>query len=239
MNLLLSAHADDIAYSLGGALLQGYIDPSTATLVTVFQRSLYAPYVLPGAMVEEASAIRYAEDLTYAAQIGLKHQGLGLEDATLRGYPDLDCIFTVANYGQDPGAAASINTIQSFLDQQTAIERLWVPLSIGNHIDHVLLFQAVLGWQAPTALEIIFYEDIPYAGFEELANIAPWVQQVIGPAQPEIIDISVHFAKKLQNLAVYDSQVSTADIELVKLHAQRIVPGLAVERVWRRKKVKT
>jgi len=62
------------------------------------------------------------------------------------------------------------------------------------------------------------------------------VQQVIGSAEAEIIDISEQFEKKLKNLQIYGSQVSQDDIELVKLHARRIVPDLAVERVWRRKK---
>ncbi|MEG4121575.1 hypothetical protein QUA43_29410 [Microcoleus sp. N9_B4] len=237
MNLLLSAHADDIAYSLGGALLKGYISQITATLVTVFQRGLYVPYARPKASVEEASAIRDAEDLAYAAKVGLKHKGLGLRDVTLRGYPDLeDSIFTVTDYRQDPGAVESIETIQSFLDEQTEMTRLWVPLAIGNHIDHVLLLKAVLGWKAKPELEVIFYEDVPYAGFEELDSIETWVQQVIGSAEAEIIDISEQFEKKLKNLEIYGSQVSQDDIDLVKLHARRIVPGLAVERVWRRKK---
>lgn len=232
MDLLLSPHADDIAFSVGGALLQGYM--SKATLVTVFEHSSYIPYADPTVSVEQASAIRHAEDLAYADKLGLRHMGLGLKDTTQRGYLDLEEIFTVTDYRKDPSAVQIIQTIQSFLNQHTEITRLWVPLAIGNHIDHLLVLNSVLTWKADPKPELIFYEDIPYAGCETLQNIQTQVYQSIGFLEVETIDLGDRLEEKLTNLKIYASQVSQEDIDLAKLHAQRIVPGLAVERVWRK-----
>ncbi|NEO44067.1 MAG: hypothetical protein F6K55_07980 [Moorea sp. SIO4A3] len=234
MDLLLSAHADDVAYSIGGLLLKGYCHEPK--LVTVFQKSIYAPYSVESGSSEAVICnIRYAEDIAYANKLGLQHEGIGLKDVTLRGYTNLDTIFTVTDYRQDPDAEASIQAIQSFLNTQTGVTRLWVPLGIGKHIDHIILQKAVLLWSATSSLEKIFYEDVPYTGFEELSTIETWVQQTLGAAELEMIDICQHLEEKLQNLQLYSSQVSSEDLERVKFHAQRIVAGTAVERIWRQK----
>lgn len=232
MDLLLSAHADDIAYSIGGILLKGYCQQSK--LVTVFEQTTFVPYTTkPANSIEEATAIRHAENIAYANKLKLEHYGMGLKDATLRRYTDLDTIFTVTDYRQDSGAEESIQVIHNFLDTQTQMQRLWVPLAIGNHIDHVILQKAVLSWQATFSCELIFYEDVPYTGFETLDSIDRWVREILGSTKVEIIDITQEFAAKINNLKLYASQVSSEDIERVRFHARRITPERAVERIWR------
>ena len=231
MDLLLSPHADDIAYSIGGILVQKYI--ANATLVTVFQRSSYLPFVETVSSVEEAMAIRYKEDFTFAKKLDLNYGGLGLNDTTQRGY-DLDLIFKLTDYRQDPDSLKIIQALHSFFDQCVEITRLWVPLAIGNHIDHLLVLNAVLEWQTDYQPELIFYEDIPYAAWQDLNDIETLVHQKIKSAKPENIDVSECFEEKLENLKIYVSQVSPDDIESVKFHAQRILSGLAVERIWRK-----
>jgi LmbE family N-acetylglucosaminyl deacetylase len=235
MDLLLSAHADDIAYSIGGILLKGYCQQSK--LVTVFEQTTFVPYITkPVTSIEQATTIRQAENIAYANKLQLEHYGMGLKDATLREYTDLDTIFTVTDYRQDSGAEESIRVIHNFLNTQTEMKRLWVPLGVGNHIDHIILQKAVLSWQTTFPLELIFYEDVPYTGFETLNSIDTWVRQVLGSTQVEIIDITYQFEEKLSNLKLYASQISSEDIERVKFHAQRIMPGFAMERIWRQVK---
>lgn len=232
MELLLSPDADDIALSIGGILLSGYL--KNATLGTVFQQSSYIPFVNTKATVDQASAIRFAEDIAYSNKVGLHHIGLGLKDTTQRGYLDFESIFQVTNYQQETDAIEIIQVIQSFLSAQTNLTRLWTPLGIGNHIDHILVNKAVLSWQADYDTEIIFYEDIPYASWQELNSIEIEIYKNIGSAKPEIIEITPWLQDKLENLQIYSSQISQAEIDSVKLHAQRIVNGLAVERIWRK-----
>jgi LmbE family N-acetylglucosaminyl deacetylase len=239
-NLLLSPHSDDIAFSLGGALLQGQIP--NATLATVFEYTSYIPYSEDENLsIDEVTNIRRAEDQAYAKQMGLVFTGLGLNDASQRGYVDWKELFNVRDYRQDAEATIIINAIHSFLNQQKNFTCLWVPLSIGNHIDHVLVHQAALQWwtesqQRQSQIEIMFYEDIPYAGTVELDEISDFIYQKIGLAVSQIIDISSAFPKKLNNLKFYASQVGSEDLDLVQKHADRIVPGKAVERVWRKQK---
>lgn len=231
MHLLLSPHPDDIAYSLGGTVLKGYI--KEGVLVTIFQRSSHVPNIHPSASLEEGSAIRYQEDKAYAEEVGLAYQGLGLKEAMDRGYQDFAAICREDNYLTDASIKDNICMIQSFLEQQ-AVSTLWVPLSIGYHIDHVIVNRSVLDWETKKKLEIIFYEDIPYAAYVNHDEIHSWITEHIGPVEEEWIDIGAEFQEKLRNIEIYKSQLNEQDRAGLVSHAKRLVPGFTMERIWRR-----
>lgn len=233
MHLLLSPHPDDIAYSLGGAVLKGYINEGI--LATVFQRSSHVPNINLKASIDEGSSIRFKEDRAYAQRVGLAYKGLSLKEAVDRGYRDFDAICKKDSYLTDHSRVENNRVIQSFLEElleRQQITTLWAPLAIGYHVDHVMVSRAVLNWKTKKKLEIIFYEDIPYAAYLDRASLDQWIIQQIGPAKEELIDISAVFQEKMRNIEIYKSQINEQDVAGLKQHALRLVPGFATERIW-------
>lgn len=81
--LLISPHQDDIALSLGGAILSGYFS-RPILILNIFTMSSYAPLYSEMHDMFKVSKIRADEDDAFAKSLGLVHIDLGLKDALLR-----------------------------------------------------------------------------------------------------------------------------------------------------------
>jgi LmbE family N-acetylglucosaminyl deacetylase len=117
--------------------------------------------------------------------------------------------------------------------------RLYVPLTVGNHVDHHVVRQAAEKWES--SLErLIFYEEYPYAEQPEalalvIGDGSEWAEEII-PITQEALDA------KATAVATYRSQISTfyTDTEeiAVRLKAYGAVIGqgqCCAERYWRRR----
>jgi LmbE family N-acetylglucosaminyl deacetylase len=80
--LLISPHPDDIAYSLGGALLVNFFE-MPIVIVTAFSTSMTALYYDGRRDVSSITKVREAEDNEFAHRVDATLLRLGLEDATL------------------------------------------------------------------------------------------------------------------------------------------------------------
>jgi LmbE family N-acetylglucosaminyl deacetylase len=80
--LIISPHSDDIAFSIGGALLSHFF-PEPLMMVTVFTRSISADYFDGPHDEKTITAQRESEDRAYAGRIGSGMVRLGLPEATL------------------------------------------------------------------------------------------------------------------------------------------------------------
>jgi LmbE family N-acetylglucosaminyl deacetylase len=117
--------------------------------------------------------------------------------------------------------------------------RVFVPLTVGGHVDHRLVRQAAEVWDAPTG-ELVFYEDYPYA--EQPGALLA----IVGDGswwRAEGVSLTEQaLAIKTAAIGCYRSQISTffADIDemasRVRTYATSVSGGKDwAERYWFRK----
>jgi len=210
--IFLSPHLDDISLSCGGIVNHLHnkgVDveiwsffagiPKFITL-TPFAQSLHDRWNLS----IDAPGVRREEDINACKVLG----------ATNKHFDYLDCIYRMDEQGkpiirkeedlyqdistsQFPLVKEISNLIQSKI---TLDDVLVAPLTIGNHIDHQVIYHAVMNFSE----NLMFYEDFPYVINTE--NHHTHFQNLK----------SVHFnlseeniKKWYESIAAYKSQIST------------------------------
>ncbi|AYF26931.1 MULTISPECIES: PIG-L deacetylase family protein [Micromonospora] len=216
--LLVSPHPDDVAYSCGG-LLATVGRPAHATLMTVFTRSAWAlPKRLRRAGTRIISAQRREEELRYCRLRGLAdYQPLGFDDASLRGYDDEAEISSPADTDNLRGA---VEDAVATAVRASGADTVLAPAAVGNHIDHLLVHGAVRGAVREGTL-VLFYEDLPYAGQHELADVERTLRNERGLLPYTDIDISQVVEQKVRGMHVYSSQTDDECVRETLRHARR------------------
>lgn len=225
--LLLAPHCDDIAYSLAGRLFSGAENGRRLQLLTIFSQSTFAPYAPYVTSQAQISALRHAEESRFCAALHLEHHSLGLAEAPLRGYPDLDSLFTDDGLPPDDPMVECLAQRLRQYSEGAAPARVFAPLGIGGHVDHLITraaAQRVFGDVCP----LFFYEDLPYAGELTPAELARQLARDTRGLRPLITPLGDWLPDKLERLAAYASQVAGKDLESVVTHAH-LIGG---ERVW-------
>lgn len=226
-SLLLGPHCDDIAYSLAGRLISGAESGRHLQLLTIFSESRFAPYA-PGVTSQaQVSALRHAEESNFCAALHLEHARLGLAEAPLRGYPDVDSLFIDSDvFLEDPMVACLEQCLRQRIERSVPA-RVFAPLGIGGHVDHRITraaAQRVFGNVCP----LFFYEDLPYAGELAPAELDRQLARDAQGLRPLLTPLGDWLSDKLECLAAYASQVAGKDLESVVTHAH-LIGG---ERVW-------
>jgi LmbE family N-acetylglucosaminyl deacetylase len=160
-NIYLSPHFDDAAFSLGALIASG----RGGVLVNLFTRSAYVAAGSPDAtpeVVDRISALRDAEDLAFAQRHGLRRIVLGADEPKLRGRDPFDA------KGLDEDVAQIGDRLASTLTELVTdgrSHRVFAPIGIGGHVNHLAVRDVVLSWveHAPPEIEVYFYEDLHYA----------------------------------------------------------------------------
>jgi LmbE family N-acetylglucosaminyl deacetylase len=183
---------------------------------------------------------RRDEDAECARILGCGIRWLGLPDAIYRG----------DRYASDAALYGALDPEELALAQHLAEELhglpetdeaavFFVPLGVGSHVDHQLVFEA--GRQlARRGVEVWAYEDLPYAIHspealrERLARLGPAVGSM------ELSGVTGWLDRKVAAVAAYDSQVPvifrfTDDFAgAIVDHARNAgEPSGAAERFWR------
>ena len=159
----------------------------------------------------EAMAARRAEDQEYARSIGVEIVFLNQPDAVFRDY------YGDALMGPPrPEDAPPVRELRRALASLEP-DRLYIPFSIGGHVDHRQARRAACaiapGPGLPNVRDILFYEDFPYAlnvGFERLDQLEPDVMACLQPKAvltPEYVQLGGFLEKKTDNLRSYSSQM--------------------------------
>src|SRR5690606_13120137 len=131
--------------------------------------------------------------------------------------------------------AAELPLVNTLCDQMRALpahHQLYVPLTIGHHVDHQLTRIAAERAFAPSSL--VYYEDYPYAQKPDaLAGLIPatlngWQATVIALDEAAI-------QAKIAAIAAFASQFSTFFTDQADLEAQirTFTTQTGGERVWR------
>ena len=253
--LIVSPHRDDASLSLGG-LMVARAQQEAHMVCNVFTVSSWLGNDFYPTPMRAVSMLRAAEELLSLQILGATGVGLGLWEADIRNFHrDATENYSLRDdiiFEGDPNlrSLGERDTVEHGLAQlmeRLAPTRVYFPLGLGSHIDHVFLRDVGIARvpgirRAYPGCQIYFYEDLPYATYEHI-EVAPLVApDSMGGLTllPEYVDITDHFEAKIQAIAAHRSQFSRAENE-DRLHAYANAlateAGFAdthlAERIWR------
>ena len=250
--IFLAPHPDDAVLSCGGWIYQLAQDDERPVVITLFGGD--APAGVPRSdfarslqerwqMGDDAPARRRDEDLAACDRLGRFLTHLSFADAVYRVddhgqplYPSEEAIFSPIR------EAAIVEQVAEAL--RSRVERVFnarlvVPLTAGQHVDHVITREAAERLDA----ELIYYEDYPYAEQpERMTHVwgstadaeAEWVSESIGLSKAAL-------NAKIEAFLRHRSQISTfyRDDEEVRqrmqAYAEFVGQGKFAERYWRKR----
>lgn len=230
--VFLSPHDDDMAFSLGGALLDGRF--GAGRLVTVFSVS-NCTIDDRDDDVTEVTELRKAESKEFfgALEVDLDVLYLDRLDAPLRlGIQD-DCVFDAVFPRSDEKEVEYLLAALEPMRQEEGL--LFAPLGLGGHVDHVLVHKATCtlardGWATA------FYEDLPYAARIKPADIERIVKntqsKIGGPLRVLNIESCSDATRKGRAIGVYRSQIDQPMIDEIINYGEQLGSGAIAERVW-------
>jgi LmbE family N-acetylglucosaminyl deacetylase len=230
--ILISPHSDDLALSIGGALLKRVL-PQPCTAITVFTRSDYAPSELGTPSSEEITQKRKEEDNAYLSSLGIDLANLDFPGADLRGYGPFTSTKSILKEwrSDDDPIYRSVAEKLHQIVAASSPAYLVIPLGLGCHVDHLIVCDACLA--ANAELTRIYYEDLPYAAKYPLARISKIALSVDETAGPFYVDLGEGIQQKIDNLRFYGSQLSIHYQSSVFDYATRLGKGKGpFERLW-------
>ncbi len=210
--IYISPHFDDVAFSCSGTICTSAGQGFRILVVTLFAAEPQPPFsALAQAyhrlwqIPEGASPyhIRRAEDAQAMSALGVDYLWLNWPEVLYR-IPDLSDLNEINDYRSDFQHDPIFSTLCQWLtDLHATYPRatIAVPLGIGGHRDHRILFQASLNMLGHISL--LFYEDFPYVAYlpEEVTELAASYHL----ASLEV-DISRCLEQRIHIASLYQSQ---------------------------------
>jgi LmbE family N-acetylglucosaminyl deacetylase len=211
--IYLSPHFDDAVLSCGGLIFEQTRQGIQAEIWTImagnppagplseFARQNHALWGLPGG--EETVAMRRAEDKAAAAIVGAELIHLDFPDCIYRRSSKGDYLYTgTVMTSPAPGDRKLPRRIATALRSGLSQDDLLVcPLSLGGHVDHILVRQAAESLQRP----LLFYADIPY-----VLNNPQMLEPAVAGLESRSYPVSVTSLEAwLEGVAAYRSQLDS------------------------------
>jgi LmbE family N-acetylglucosaminyl deacetylase len=224
-HIYIGAHLDDIILSCAGTITQQAAKGESVAALTVFAGS---PEETPEtALVQELhqrwreafdtdtsridiNAVRRGEDILAFATIS---HGIEVVHHTLT-----DCIYRLHPqtgeplYASEVGIFGAVHPADPALDDLSAAPQvpdettLYIPLAVGNHVDHQIIRQSVEGWGLPTD-RLTYYEDFPYVmgegELEKAIDMADGWEATVNAMADDTLQV------KKDAVLQYVSQIST------------------------------
>ena len=241
--IYLAPHLDDAALSCGGQIAGLTRTGKRVLVVTVmagdpptavendYIRSLHARWELE----RDAAAQRRAEDSAACAILGADYLHWAIPDCIYRldpadgrpMYISDDDIFGDVHPAEQP----LVSEIAGMLAKLPAHEQCYAPLTVGHHVDHLLVAQAA---RLAFDDDLRFYEDYPYA--QQPGKLEAVIGETATGWQPRVIALTAaDLAAKIEAILAFRSQLSTfftdrADLER---QVQDYAAQVGGERVWR------
>lgn len=216
--ILVSPHSDDIAYSLGGTLLQNFFN-RPILMVTVFTKSNYSPCIKISDS-EIISKVRHLEDVGFADKLEIDFQSFNFNEPPLRGYTRMD-IFANNNPTSDPIYTEVHNTLLKLIKSYPC-NLIVSPMGLGNHIDHIILCHICSRIAKENNIRIVFYEDLQYASMLSLKQIKVRANSINPNLKYSKINVSPIFNDKIENMKFYKTQARRTFFTMIKSHALRL-----------------
>lgn len=246
--VFLSPHMDDAVLSCGGLIHQLGKQGTEVTVLTVMGGD--PPEPLPDSpLIRELHARWQAGESPVAARRTEEQAAVGRLGASPAFWNLPDCVYRTRDgkplypHGDDDlfGAVHADDPARHTLAEHPlpAADVIYVPLGVGNHVDHQLVRDwAVDAWRAaPETIRLWFYEDYPYSHQSEV------VQRALGVMSSALASVTVELTQadyeaKAQAAARYESQISTfwpdVDAMRARIYEHLIATGGGAlgERYW-------
>jgi LmbE family N-acetylglucosaminyl deacetylase len=242
--IYLAPHLDDVALSCGGQVYDRCAAGQTVLIVTVmagspvvsatseYIASLHERWQLGG----DAAAARRAEDIAACRFLGADYLHLDVPDCIYR----LDPVLDKPLYNSDEDIFGDVHHAEAPLQKHVAAllhslppaEQVIAPLTVGHHVDH-LLVRAAAEQVWPKLLR--YYEDYPYVenrGFLHRVlgdNLRHW--------RPDVVEISTQGMRaKYDAIWAFRSQLSTffGSREEMEARVGGYCAEIGGERLWLR-----
>ncbi len=242
--IYLSPHLDDVALSCGGQIFQRtqagekvLIVSVTAgdpkeTAVSTYAHSLHERWEL----ISDSVAGRREEDKTACRILGADYLHWDILDCIYRSDEKDDVPFYISDealFGpvHPTDKAQLLASLSLQMQQMPDTKELYVPLGIGNHVDHQLTRTVAEATFLPKL--IYYYEDYPYAQAPNALGAVisddryGWQCKTVTLSPGDI-------QARIWAIAAFSSQLSTfftnrADIER---QVSRFVSEVGGERIW-------
>lgn len=212
-------------------------------VLNCFTQTEYAPYSDIDSLHGNdrrsfASAVRRREDIAWNKLLGgrLKITDLDMLDAPLRLACAVDEVLTVEIRPGDRAVARIAGSLRKLAEKAEAGKlALVLPLALGDHIDHRVVHQAAIEALRGAPLPIAFYEDLPYAAREGIAETIEARAEATGFAlQPSFTQganatPSESARRKYGVAECYDSQIDTKVASKIASFSERYGGR---ERLW-------
>lgn len=222
---ILSPHIDDAAFGLTLTISKLINNKLSVTIINCFTATKWTAIPVENKDINSVSLLRKNEDAEFNKLFNsqLKVINLDLLDAPLRnGY-----IFQ--NQSFQPNELELIEELKQLLEQHVN-GLLLCPLAIGNHIDHAICREAVIGLYKK--MNIIFFEDLPYAqriGEDQISRHIHNLEELLGVHFTKYINnIEDSFIDKNKAIRVYKSQLNEEICSEIMAHMH----ALKGERLW-------
>jgi LmbE family N-acetylglucosaminyl deacetylase len=217
------------------------------------QGAVLTDEVVDSAAAGELMAKRRLEDERYALFAEASVVFLDLPDAVFRGYENDEQLLDAPRDDD----AAPYEILRREIDRLEP-QKLYLPLGVGNHVDHQLcrdvgvrLLAEGRRWVMPGpdyAGIVTFYEDFPYAWWSAFGSLGDLPAGVFDELPrdvaiaPEYADIADQLERKITGISLYETQLDrlfggTQDMaRQVRAYGRKVAllagSGGAAERYW-------
>lgn len=214
-NIILSPHSDDAAFSLGGLLLSGFFK-YTEVLMVFSVSNCTISHIKDHA--EVITQIRKNEDRDFFGLCKSKvHLGyLDVPDAPIRLEIESSNVFNRFPSDEDQEIC---NKISCFIKESYSSDIvIYSPLALGNHIDHLIVFEAACTL-ASKGYTVIFYEDLPYAANYVDGQIEKKIRSLENSTGKKffnsIIRTDISITEKVNAINIFKSQIDASIVERI------------------------
>lgn len=215
--LFLSPHYDDVVLSCGGTVARMVDAGEDPLIVTLFGGEVTDDVVSEFALwkhsrwgaqsVGHILGVRQGEDADAARALGCRALSLGFPDAIYRGerYQSDPMLFGQPQEFELRLVDFMVEEVLSLPDWQEGMH-VFVPMGIGNHVDHQLTFSAGQAL-ARLGTPVYAYEDCPYSIHtpEGLTRRLEALRPLLG--EPVLVNIDDTVDRRIEAIAAYRTQV--------------------------------
>jgi len=237
---VIGAHLDDAVLSCGGTLSSLGRAGWRLIVATVFTEAapVDEPWELDrfnlagGDSLLSGLAKRRAEDREAGRRLGYLPIHLGFTDASFRA-PYRRSERGIAAFADRAEAAGDVLAplIAARLESTAAAARpdlVFAPMSIGDHVDHLVVNSASRTAFSGSRPQALWYEDLPYGW-----STTPEVAMTVAPQYFDEVDLE----RKLAAIAAFESQLDYLDEtgnwrDRMTHHARSIAASRLAERMW-------
>ncbi|NEP59662.1 MAG: PIG-L family deacetylase, partial [Symploca sp. SIO2G7] len=251
--IYLSPHLDDAALSCGGQIYQRtqngekiliatvMAGNSSPNLLSSYAQSLHDRWKINSETVKK----RREEDRQAAEVLGADVVHLSIPDCIYRFHKHNNKPLYTSDeqiFGDiHPDEARLVDNIAEMIDHLPCHSQLFIPLGVGNHVDHCLTRAAaekvINCCHDPSPKEVWYYEEYPYAQTKNATEDVLYQTKAIW--QLNVIGITeMALSQRIRAIAQFQSQISTFFRSYDDMAAQvyRFVHEVGGERLWCKRK---